>query len=150
MTDSGGQGGDRPRMPRTPSQSDTGPARRILAVPVTEDGQIAPGWGRARRVAVAITTDGVLTKWSLHEVGWDASHDEGGEGAHHARIAQFLIDNHVDAVVVDHVGSGMVRMLTTMGIGMLTGATGNARAAVETAGQHRPDRTSPPASPGLS
>jgi len=102
----------------------------VVAVPVTADGTVAPGWGRAGLVAVAEVHAGQLVSWQVHPVGWDDLHDEGTEGAHHARIARFLIDERVDVVVVDHIGAGMVRMLTTMGISVASGMTGDARTTV--------------------
>ena len=108
----------------------------ILCIPVTDDGSTAPGWGRTHRMAVASTsTSGQIIDWQELDVGWDSLHDEGTEGAHHARVARFLIDHHVDVVVAEHMGPGMTRMLTTMGIRISLGAFGDARAAVLTAHQ---------------
>lgn len=75
----------------------------ILCVPVADDGSVAPGEGRARRIAVATTADGEITDWRELEVGWDTRHDEGTEGAHHARVARFLIDHKVVVVVAEHM-----------------------------------------------
>jgi predicted Fe-Mo cluster-binding NifX family protein len=105
----------------------------ILCVPVTSGGLIAPGWGRAPRVAVVSAADGQIGAWDELDVGWDKLHDEGSEGSHHARVARFLNDHHVEAVVVAHMGPGMTRMLTTMGIRVVLQAQGDARAAVLTA-----------------
>ena len=105
----------------------------ILCVPVISDGLIAPGWRRARRVVVVSAADGQIGAWHEFDVGWDRLHDEGSEGSHHARVARFLNDHHVEAVVVGHMGPGMTRMLTTMGIRVVLQAQGDARAAVLTA-----------------
>jgi predicted Fe-Mo cluster-binding NifX family protein len=102
----------------------------IVCIPVTEDGRAGGGWGRAHRVALATASAGTITDWQEVEVGWDTAHDEGTEGSHHARIARFLIDNHVDAVVTGHMGPPMARMLHTMGIRTSMDADGDARAAV--------------------
>ncbi|MGV8979450.1 MAG: NifB/NifX family molybdenum-iron cluster-binding protein [Cellulomonas sp.] len=102
----------------------------IVCVTVTEDGHVGGSWGRAHRVALAAASDGTISDWREVEVGWDVAHDEGTEGSHHARIARFLIDNHVEAVVTDHMGPPMARMLGTMGIHTSLGAHGDARAAV--------------------
>ena len=102
----------------------------IACVPVTEQGETAPGWGRTRRIAVADVSDGGITDWQEGDVGWDTLHDEGSEGAHHARVARFLIDRHIQLVVAEHMGDGMTRMLATMGITASLGAHGDARAAV--------------------
>jgi predicted Fe-Mo cluster-binding NifX family protein len=102
----------------------------IIAIPVDADDQVAHGWGRASRVAVATTTDGAITDWQVHDVGWDVAHDEGTEGSHHARIARFLIDNGIQTVVAEHMGDGMVRMLASMHLPVVLGAAGDARACV--------------------
>lgn len=102
----------------------------IIAIPVDAEDQVAHGWGRAAHVAVASVSDAAVTDWQVHDVGWDTAHDEGTEGSHHARIARFLIDNHVETVVAEHMGDGMVRMLGSMRIPVVLGAAGDARAAV--------------------
>jgi predicted Fe-Mo cluster-binding NifX family protein len=103
----------------------------IAVVPVTAEGGTGHSWGKAPRVAVATVTDGAVTDWQEHEVRWDVSHDEGTEGSHHARVARFLLEHEVGAVVVDHMGAGMVRMLASMGITVLRAEEGgDARAAV--------------------
>ena len=104
-----------------------------VCVPMTEAGDIDPRWGRADQVAIADVVDGEVRAWEQHHVGWGAAHDTGTEGAHHARIASFLRDHGVEAVAVDHVGAGMQRMLATMGVRLVTGVSGEARAAVRTA-----------------
>lgn len=100
-----------------------------VCVPVTTDGQIDPRWGRAARVAVAEVHDGRVAQWEEHEVGWDRLHDEGTEGSHHARVARFLMEHHVDAVVAHHMGAGMQQMLQRMGVAVRLGAAGDARIA---------------------
>ena len=104
-----------------------------VCVPVTEDGQVDPRWGRAEAVAVAEVSDGAITSWQQHQVGWGSQHDQGTEGSHHARIARFLRDNQIEAIAVNHVGDGMVRMLGTMGIRIVGGLGGDARAAAQAA-----------------
>jgi predicted Fe-Mo cluster-binding NifX family protein len=101
-----------------------------VCVPITSAGTVDPRWGRAERVAVADVQDGTVCDWTEFDVGWDALHDSGAEGAHHARIVRFLRDHQVQAVAVDHVGAGMQRMLTTMGVRIHAGHAGDARAAV--------------------
>jgi predicted Fe-Mo cluster-binding NifX family protein len=105
----------------------------VLCVPVTADGSVDPRWGRAARVAVAQTSGDAVATWEEFDVGWDVAHDTGGEGAHHARVARFLLDHHVDAVVVDHMGPGMLHMVERMGIAVHPNARGDARAAVTAA-----------------
>lgn len=102
----------------------------IIAIPVTDDGLVGHTWGKAPRVAVAEADAGGVHSWTVHEVRWDVSHDEGTHGAHHAWVVTFLREHQVEAVVVDHVGEGMVRMLQTMGIALVTRARGDAQAVV--------------------
>ncbi len=105
----------------------------IVCAPVTPDGKIDPRWGKADWLAVANVADGAVTSWELVEVSWSRLHDEGSSARHHARVARFLLDHQIEAVIADHVGDGMVRMLSTMKIQLLTGAQGDARSAVLTA-----------------
>lgn len=102
----------------------------ILCIPVTVDGRTGGGWGRARRLAFATASKGVITDWQELDVSWDEAHDAGTEGSHHARVARALLDHHVDVVVTEHMGPGMVRMLAKMKIRTSLGAQGDARAAV--------------------
>ena len=102
----------------------------IVCAPITPDGQIDPRWGRADWIAVADVTDGAVTSWNPVEVSWSRLHDEGSSARHHARVARFLLDHQIEAVIASHVGDGMVRMLATMKIQLLTGAEGDARSAV--------------------
>ncbi|NMM17941.1 MAG: hypothetical protein HHJ14_12755 [Cellulomonas sp.] len=102
----------------------------IVCITVSDDGNAGGGWGRAHRVALATVSEGTITDWREVEVGWDTAHDEGTEGSHHARIARFLIDNHVEVVATGHLGPPMARMLSTMGIRTHVDAHGDARAAV--------------------
>lgn len=102
----------------------------IAAVPVTADGDVSGGWGRASRVAVATVRDGMLVDWQEHLVRWDLAHDEGTEGAHHARVARFLREHAVDVVVTGHMGQGMQRMLGKLAVRVVQDSQGDARQAV--------------------
>jgi predicted Fe-Mo cluster-binding NifX family protein len=102
----------------------------IVCVPVTGDGQVGDGWGRATRVAVADLRGGRIAAWTEHDVRWDALHDVGTEGGHHARVATFLNDHAVEVVVAGHMGPPMQQMLMKMRIVARLGATGDAREAV--------------------
>ena len=103
-----------------------------ICVAITVSGDVAPRWGRADRVAVAAVSDGIIRDWREFEVGWSTEHDASTEGAHHARIATFLLDNKITAVAVQHLGPGMQRMLDTMNITVLADRSGPARDAVIT------------------
>jgi predicted Fe-Mo cluster-binding NifX family protein len=102
----------------------------IVCVPVTSDGQVDQSWGRTKCIAVANIINGAIESWQEIEVSWDRLHDEGTSAQHHARVARFLRQNHVERVVANHVGVGMVRMLSTMKLPLFLEATGDARAAV--------------------
>jgi len=102
----------------------------MICAPVTIEGMIDHGWGRADRVALADVVDGEIVSWQEAEVSWGTLHDEGTPGSHHARVVRFLRDEHVKAVVVNHMGEGMARSLATMGLPVHVGASGDARAAV--------------------
>ncbi|MHB1209812.1 MAG: NifB/NifX family molybdenum-iron cluster-binding protein [Acidimicrobiales bacterium] len=102
----------------------------ILCVPVSEDGVVDPRWGRADRIAVAEVLEGAITSWQEIEVSWSRLHDEGSPARHHARVARFLKDHHVETVVANHVGEGMIRMVNTMGLTLTLDALGDARTAV--------------------
>ena len=105
----------------------------IMCAPVTKEGMIDPRWGRADWVAVADVVGGEIVSWQEVEVSWSRLHDEGAPGSHHARVVTFLREHHVEAVVANHIGPGMVRMLDTMGLPVHLGAAGDARAAVRAA-----------------
>jgi len=101
-----------------------------IATPVDAAEKSAPAWGRAHWVAVADVTDGAIASWQVHEVSWDDLHDTGTHGSHHARVVSFLKEHQIQAIVVDHVGEGMQRMLSTMGIPLLPASPGDAQASV--------------------
>jgi predicted Fe-Mo cluster-binding NifX family protein len=105
----------------------------IVCAPVTPTGEIDPRWGKADRVALVEVHDGKISGWSEVEVGWSHLHDAGTHGSHHARIVTFLKENNVQAIVANHMGDGMVRMLETMKIPVYFDASGNARDAVKKA-----------------
>ncbi len=102
----------------------------VVCIPVSEDGSVDQRWGRARRVAIVQVSDREIDGWTEHDVEWDALHDAGGEGEHHARIARFVKEQGVDVVVAGHTGPPMAHMLDKMGVAVSLGATGDAREAV--------------------
>lgn len=102
----------------------------IALVPVTPEDTVEPGLGRATTVALVTVADGAVTGYQRVDVGWDVLHDEGTEGAHHARVVRFLREHDVDTVVAQRFGAGMARMLDSMGLRVVLDATGDARAAV--------------------
>lgn len=101
-----------------------------VCIPVTPDGQVGGGFGRAPQVAIATVEAGAVADWQEFPVRWDVLHDTTTEGGHHARVARFLMDHAVELVVVGHLGDGMRQMLDRMGLAVRMGAVGNAREAV--------------------
>ena len=101
----------------------------IVCVPVTAEGLLDPRWGRADRVALATVRQGGIDDWQEFDVGWGSLHDAGAEGSHHARIARFLREHGVEAVVAHHMGAPMAHMLEKMGLSVRLGETGSAREA---------------------
>lgn len=106
-------------------------ATMIVCAPVTMDGNIDPRWGRADWIAIADVSDRKIKTWREIEVSWSRLHDEGSDGSHHARVVKFLKEHGVEAVVANHMGDGMTRMLKTMEIPVHLGAQGDARTAVQ-------------------
>lgn len=102
----------------------------IACVPVTSDEQVSGGWGKAPAVAVATVQAGAVVDWRVEPVGWDALHDAGTEGGHHALIVRFLKDNAVTLVVAGHMGEPMQNTLAKLGVKIVLGASGDARTAV--------------------
>lgn len=102
----------------------------IMCATLGAGGTVGHGLGRASHVALASVTDGQISSWEELDVGWDRLHDQGTEGAHHARIVRFLRDHDVEVVVTPHIGPGMQRTLSSMGVRMVLGAQGDARRAV--------------------
>ena len=102
----------------------------VVCVPVTDDGMIDPRWGRAARVAIADVRAGAIAGWGIFDVRWDVQHDVDTEGGHHARVAGFLREHGVEAVVAHHMGPPMQHMLDQMRVRVELEASGDARRAV--------------------
>lgn len=102
-----------------------------LTVPVAEDGQIDPRFGKAVRMGVgSVTDEGELQDWQIHEVGWDVLHDQGEHGQHHARIVRFLKDNGIDRVIFAHMGQPMMHTINKMGLLLIEAPIMDAKDAV--------------------
>jgi predicted Fe-Mo cluster-binding NifX family protein len=110
----------------------------LICVPVTEDGLIDPRWGRAARVAIADFRDGSIVGWQEFDVAWDRLNGATTEGGHHARVARFLQDRHVEAVAANHMGGEMAHMLERMGILVHLGVDGDAREVAASFGRTAP------------
>ena len=81
-------------------------------------------------MAVATIVDGTVAQWRTEDVGWDVLHGQGTGGSHHARVVAFLRHNAVTLGVAGHMGDPMVHTLTKLGVRVVLGASGDARAAV--------------------
>ena len=103
----------------------------IVSVNVRGD-QVGDGWGKAKTLALARVEDGVIVDWQEVAVGWDVLHDA-GEGSHHARIVRFLREHDVEVAVTGHMGPPMQNTLAKLGVRVVLGATGDARAAASAA-----------------
>ena len=93
----------------------------IVCVPITDGGMIGPSWGRAPSVAIADVHEDDIRSWHELDVGWDRLHDEGTEGSHHARIARFIREHEVEAVVAEHMGPPMENMLGKLEVAVQLG-----------------------------
>ena len=102
----------------------------VVCVPVSTDRQMGHSWGRAARLAVVRVAGGTIADWTEHDVAWDALHDVGTEGSHHARVVRFLLDQQVTTVIAEHMGPPMANTLGKMGIDTHIGVSGDAEAAV--------------------
>lgn len=118
-----------------------GAVHMVVCIPVTEEGLVDQRWGHAERVVVAVVIQSGIESWNEFEVGWGSLHDSGTEGGHHARIARFLQEHKVEAIVANHMGPPMEHMLGKMGIEVRLGAAGPAKeAALGTlGGEPRPE-----------
>lgn len=106
----------------------TSPTPVVIAINL--DGTtVASGWGKAHTVAIATVTDGQITDWSEHAVGWDELHGQGSEGQHHARIVRFVREQGAKIVVTGHMGPPMHNTMTKLGCKILLGVDGDARSA---------------------
>lgn len=108
----------------------------IVCIPVTGQAMVDPRWARADKVAIAEVVNGAIVSWQEFDVGWSRLHDGGTPGAHHARVVTFLAGHHVQEVVVNHMGDGMLRTLDKMGLPVHLGAAGDAKAAVQALDKH--------------
>ncbi|MBD3783925.1 MAG: hypothetical protein IE926_13420 [Micrococcales bacterium] len=101
----------------------------VVCLPVAPGRRLGPAWGRAHTVALATVRNGEVTGWTEDEVRWDLAHDEGGSGAHHARVVRYLRTHGVRAVAAGHMGAGMEHTLGKLGVAVLLGAPDDAEAA---------------------
>ena len=100
----------------------------IVSVNIRGD-QVGDGWGKARTLALARVEGGEIVDWQEVEVQWDVLHDAAGEGSHHARIVRFMREHAVEVAVTGHMGPPMQNTLAKLGVRVVLGATGDARAA---------------------
>src|ERR1019366_6128195 len=102
----------------------------VICLAVADDGCIDPRWGRAQRVVIATVEAGTIIGWEEFDVSWDALHDTGSEGAHHAREAPFLRQHPADNMLDHHMVERLARMLQKLGVTVRLVIVGDARRAV--------------------
>lgn len=109
----------------------------IIATPVTVDGQTAERCGKSHWIGVAEVSGPRITSWKIHEVGWD---EAGllGRDPRHARIARFLTDQGVTAIVASDMGPRLAALLAELEIEVLPATPGDARESVLAAVAGRP------------
>jgi predicted Fe-Mo cluster-binding NifX family protein len=88
------------------------------------------GGGKAERIGLARIAGSTIVDWQVVEVDWNALHDQGTEGSHHARVVRFLRERAVTDVIAGHMGDSMRNTLGKLGIRIHLGAAGDARAAI--------------------
>lgn len=99
-------------------------------IPVTEQGEVDGGFGKAYRVALGTFDGNAITDWNEVVVDWRTSHDQGTHGSHHARIVKFLLDNEVTHVLTGHMGESMQNTIAKMHLALKLELSGDARTAV--------------------
>jgi predicted Fe-Mo cluster-binding NifX family protein len=102
----------------------------VVCVPVIYGSMVDPRWGRADQVAIAEVDGDAVVNWEELDVSWGTVRNAGSERAHHARMARFIKEHHVDTVVAHHMGDDMLGILGRMGVTVHLGASGDARQAV--------------------
>ncbi len=102
----------------------------VCCIPIAPDGHVGHGWGKASTMAIAEVVDGDIVQWRTEDVGWDVLHDAVGGENHHARIVRFVSDRGITVAVAEHMGEPMQVILGKLGIRVVLGAAGDARAAV--------------------
>lgn len=102
---------------------------RIFLAAMDEQGHLA-GVGRAPRVGLGTRDGRRLLSWQVIDVDWDRAHDQENEGSHHARVARFLREHHVQELYALRAGDDMRRMIGQLGIEFRT-SSGDARQAIE-------------------
>ncbi len=87
-----------------------------ITAPVDDNGMLAPGFGRARKMAIATFEEKTLVDYEVIDVGWDILHDEGPHGSHHGRIVRFLKEHDIDRVLCAGMGESMAHTINKMGL----------------------------------
>ena len=101
---------------------------QVLFATLDAGGQLT-GIGRAHRIARAPVEDGAVIEWQETEVGGDETHEQEGEGYHHASIARYLRAQQATELVAAGAGPEMRQMLERMGLRLIF-ASGTARRTV--------------------
>lgn len=99
-------------------------------IPVTENGEVDGGFGKAYRVAVGVFDGSEITEWNEEVVDWRTAHDEGTHGSHHARIVKYLREHEVTHVLTGHMGESMQNTISKLQLELKLNLSGDARTAV--------------------
>lgn len=123
-----------------------------VAVAVLPNGMINSHFGRAEKIALATIENKQIVDWQELEVPFADTHEDHGHHQHdhhdhdhdhhqhnhhhhgpgHVKgIKAFLVDQHVDLVLLDHAGPGMRTIQNEIEIKVVVGAKGNAKEAVQ-------------------
>lgn len=104
-----------------------------IATPVLPNGMVNAHFGRAKRIAIADVENGQITEWKEIDVPFAEEHDHHNghhhdhgnhdhhhhHHGHHESMKNFMIENGVDIVLVEHAGPGMVRVFNDTDIKLI-------------------------------
>jgi len=116
-----------------------------VAVAVLPNGMVNAHFGRANKLALATVENGQISKWEEVEVPFAESHGDHDHHHdhdhhdhehhhapdHHEGIKNFLVEQGVDMVLLDHAGPGMQKVMNETDIKIVVGAKGNAKEVVQ-------------------
>lgn len=102
---------------------------RVLLV-IGDDGSVSGALPSAQSVVIADVRGLDIVRWQLHQVGWDALR---GTRDAEGRIAAFVVEHHVQAIVADRLPESTRDALAAMGVAVFQRGGISARAAAVSA-----------------
>ncbi len=118
-----------------------------VAVAVLPNGNINAHFGRANKLAIATVEEKQIAGWEEIEVPFasthgehnhDHEHDHNHNHEHHQHapvhresIKDFLVNHHVNVVLLEHAGPGMQLVQEQTDIKIVVGAQGDAKSAIQ-------------------